>query len=52
MIGLTGKTGGKLASITDICIKVPTTTTATVQEVHRTIIHIICGIVDDYYAQE
>ena len=52
MIGLTGNSGGRLARITDISIRVPSDVTATIQEVHRTIIHIICGIVDDYYAQK
>jgi len=52
MIALTGSSGGELANITDVSIKVPSDNTATVQEVHRTIIHIICGIVDDYYAQK
>jgi len=51
-IAMTGNSGGELANITDISIRVPSDVTATIQEVHRTIIHIICGIVDDYYAQK
>jgi D-sedoheptulose 7-phosphate isomerase len=51
-VALTGSSGGELASIADIPIKVPSDSTSTIQEVHRTIIHIICNIVDDYYAQK
>jgi phosphoheptose isomerase len=49
-VALTGRPGGELARIADIPIRVPSEHTATIQEVHRTIIHIICDIVDDYYA--
>jgi D-sedoheptulose 7-phosphate isomerase len=51
-VALTGGSGGELASVADITIKVPSDSTAAIQEVHRTIIHIICNIVDDYYAQK
>jgi D-sedoheptulose 7-phosphate isomerase len=51
-VALTGSSGGELARIADITIKVPSDCTATIQEVHRTIIHIICNIVDDHYAQK
>lgn len=51
-VALTGSPGGELAKIADIAIRVPSEHTPTIQEVHRTIIHIICDIVDDYYAQK
>src|SRR5215216_257940 len=44
-VALTGSPGGELARIADIPIRVPSEDTATIQEVHRTIIHIICDIV-------
>jgi len=46
-IGLTGESGGQMAEVCDICIRVPSTTTARIQEVHLTIGHILCGMVDD-----
>lgn len=46
-IGLTGRTGGKLADICDICIKVPSSNTARIQESHILIGHIICEIVEN-----
>ncbi len=44
-IGFTGK-GGKLAEITDLTLTVTSDTTALIQEVHITMGHIICDLVD------
>ena len=46
-VGLTGGSGGKMAALCDVCICVPSTVTARVQEVHLTIGHILCGLVED-----
>lgn len=46
VIGLTGKNGKKLAGLCDACILVPATRTARIQEVHITIAHIWCEIID------
>lgn len=46
-IGFTGQTGGKMLSVCDICFCVPSTTTARIQEVHLTLGHILCGLVED-----
>lgn len=45
-IGLTGEKGHKLQSVTDICIKVPSSNTQRVQECHITIGHIICEMIE------
>ena len=45
-IGFTGKNGGKLNNIVDICINVPSDDTPRIQEVHIMIGHIICEIVE------
>lgn len=45
-IGLTGRDGGKLASICDHCIVVPSEVTARIQEAHILIGHTICGSVE------
>ena len=45
-IGLLGGDGGIINSIVDIPIVVESTNTARIQEVHRVIYHIICGIVE------
>lgn len=41
-IGFTGDTGGELANITDVCIKVPSKNTARIQETHILVGHVIC----------
>ena len=46
-VGLTGGGGGGMAALCDICICVPSAVTARVQEVHLTIGHILCGLVED-----
>ena len=46
-IGLTGGTGGRMAGHCDICICVPSTVTARIQEVHLTIGHLLCALVED-----
>jgi D-sedoheptulose 7-phosphate isomerase len=45
-IGFTGKNGGKINNIVDICINVPSDDTPRIQEVHIMIGHIICEIVE------
>jgi len=46
VIGLTGKDGGSLASLSDIAIVVPSQTTERIQEVHITCIHIWCELME------
>lgn len=45
IFALTGKTGGKMASVTS-CITVPSTNTARIQETHISIGHILCDLVE------
>ena len=45
-LGLTGQSGGKLKSLCDICLCVPSHETARVQEAHTTIMHAMCEHVD------
>lgn len=46
-LGLSGGTGGQMASLCNLCICVPSTVTAHIQEVHLAIGHILCGLVED-----
>lgn len=50
-IALTGDDGGKLLSQVDICLRVPSTDTARIQESHITIGHLICQGVDEAVAE-
>ncbi len=45
-IGLTGIDGGKLASLCDICIRVPARLTNRIQEMHIAIGHALCGAIE------
>ena len=45
-VALTGRSGGRLGAAVDIHINVPDQSAARTQEVHRTLIHAICEIVE------
>ncbi len=45
-IGLTGKGGGKLATLVDVAVVVPANVTARVQEAHGAIVHVLCELVE------
>jgi D-sedoheptulose 7-phosphate isomerase len=45
-VGLTGRTGGAMPVLCDICLRVPSDSTPLIQQVHITAAHIICGIVE------
>ncbi|MFQ5579170.1 MAG: SIS domain-containing protein [Nitrospiria bacterium] len=45
-IGLTGEKGGRLDIISDLCLKVPSTNTARIQESHILIGHILCLLIE------
>ena len=46
-IGLTGGSGGEMKTLCDVCLSVPSAVTARIQEVHLTIGHILCGLVEE-----
>jgi D-sedoheptulose 7-phosphate isomerase len=46
-IGLTGITGGNMADLCDICIRVPSPDTPRIQESHILIGHILCYLVEE-----
>lgn len=49
VIGLSGKTGGKLKENADICICAPETETFKIQELHLPIYHYICAAVEKHF---
>lgn len=46
IIGFTAAGGGKLAEMCEVCLAIPTKTTARAQEVHEIIGHILCEILE------
>jgi D-sedoheptulose 7-phosphate isomerase len=49
-VALTGRDGGGVGTAAEIHINVPDASTARVQEVHRTLIHVICELVENSVA--
>lgn len=52
VIGLTGKTGGKLKETADICICAPETETFKIQELHLPIYHYLCAAVEEHFFKD
>lgn len=50
VIGMTGDTGGKMKALCDLCLCVPSKSTPRIQEMHITIGHTICELVEDRLA--
>lgn len=46
VVGLTGQGGGPLAALCDVCVRVPSRTTARIQECHIAIGHLFCEAID------
>jgi len=46
-VALTGRDGGSVGRAADIHVNVPDQNAARVQEVHRTLMHVICEIIED-----
>ena len=45
-IALTGRDGGSVAAAAEIHVNVPDQNTARVQEVHRTLLHVMCEVIE------
>lgn len=52
VIGLTGKDGGKLKEISDICIIAPENETYKIQELHLPIYHYLCAEIEKHFFAE
>jgi D-sedoheptulose 7-phosphate isomerase len=51
-VGLTGETGGALAERVDHCLKVPSRTTARIQEAHLVIEHLLCEALEEWACED
>ena len=51
-VALTGKDGGKLNGIADICIVVPEQETFKIQELHLPVYHALCLEIEEYFWRE
>lgn len=51
-IGLLGSDGGKINKFCDLSIVVPSRSTPRIQEAHILVIHILCGLIDNYFGRK
>lgn len=52
VIGLTGPGGRELARVADISVKAPGSSTASVQENHILLYHLLCRVIEAHYFPE
>jgi D-sedoheptulose 7-phosphate isomerase len=52
VVALSGRDGGRLKELADLCIVVPGNSSARIQESHILIGHILCQIVEDLWIKE
>jgi D-sedoheptulose 7-phosphate isomerase len=45
-IGLTGRKGGEMKSLCDVLLAAPSDRTPVIQQIHITVAHIVCGLVE------
>jgi phosphoheptose isomerase len=43
---MTGRDGGAAGRLADVHVNVPSASTPRIQEVHRTLLHVICDLVE------
>lgn len=52
-IGLTGRSGGRMAPLCDWCIRIPSDVTMYIQQAHLSLEHIFCALVErEYFGRE
>ncbi len=49
VIAMTGKDGGAMRELSDVCLVVPAQMTADIQEFHLPIYHALCAMLEDYF---
>lgn len=49
-VGLSGRDGGRLATLADVCLVVPSDNTARIQESHILVGHMVCYLVEQHTA--
>lgn len=49
VITMTGRDGGKLKALSDVCLVAPAQITADIQEYHLPIYHTLCAMIEEYF---
>ena len=50
VVGLTGKTGGKMAGLCDLLINIPSEETPRIQEMHTLVIHALSDVIEEAFS--
>lgn len=48
-VGMTGKSGGKMKELCDVCICVPSESTPDIQELHLPVYHCLCRMIEEEF---
>ena len=46
-VGMTGRSGGKMKALCDVCIRIPSDVTARIQEAHLLVEHLVCQRIEE-----
>ena len=49
VIGFTGHDGGALKALYDVCLIVPSSVTADIQEYHLPVYHTLCAMLEEHF---
>ena len=49
VITMTGRNGGKLKELSDVCMIVPAQVTADIQEYHLPVYHTLCAMLEEHF---
>lgn len=52
VVGMTGQKGGKMAGVSDVCIKVPSNETYEIQEYHLPVYHALCLALEAHFFEK
>jgi D-sedoheptulose 7-phosphate isomerase len=48
VVGLTGRSGGEMVPLCDLCLQAPAEAAQLIQQIHITAAHIICGLIEEH----
>jgi D-sedoheptulose 7-phosphate isomerase len=52
LVAFTGRRGGRLADLADVCLQVPSDDVARIQEAHLVLTHAICAVLEARFAEK
>lgn len=52
VLAMTGRAGGELAGLADVCFRAPADRTDLIQQIHQLAYHVICELLDEHFARD